>query len=82
VRFVSIKIMVRCSRHAFFEAVARAEFGFTSGPACLLETHPTGPGERSRSANHRLPMNARAPRHLTLAQALLERLRGCHTPPF
>ena len=62
--------------------LVRAQFGLTPGPAGLLQTRPPGLGELPRPANHRLPMDAQAPRHLTLAHALLEQLRGCHPPPF
>jgi hypothetical protein len=62
--------------------LVRAQFGLPSNPAGLLQTRPTGLGELPRLANHRLPMDAQAARHLTLAHALLEQLRGCHSPPF
>jgi len=62
--------------------LAGAQFGLTPGPASLLQTRPTGLGQLPRPANHRLPMDAQAPRHFTLAHALLEQLRRCHPPPF
>src|ERR1700687_190889 len=62
--------------------LAGAPFGLTPGPASLLQTRPIGLGELPRPANHRVPMDAQAPRHLTLAHALLEQLRGCHPPPL
>jgi len=62
--------------------LARAQFGLTPGPSSLLQPRPTGLRKLPRPANHRLPMDAQAPRHLTLAHALLEQLRGFHPPPF
>ena len=62
--------------------LARAQFGLTPGPASLLQPRPSGLRQLSRPANHRLPMDAQTPRHLTLAHALLEQLRGCHPPPL
>ena len=62
--------------------LARAQFGLTPGPSSLLQPRPPGLQKLPRPANHRLPMDAQAPRHFTLAHALLEQLRGCHPPPF
>ena len=62
--------------------LAGAQFGLTPGPSSLLQPRPPGLRELPRPANHRLPMDAQAPRHFTLAHALLEQLRGCHPPPF
>src|SRR5258708_5421185 len=67
--------------HAFPKLVG-AQFGLTPGPPGLLQTRPTGLRELPNPANHRLPMDAQAPRPLPLAHALLEQLRGCHPPPF
>ncbi len=62
--------------------LARAQFGLTPGPSSLLQARPAGLRQLPHPANHRLPVDAQAPRYLTLAHALLEQLRGCHPPPF
>src|ERR1700722_6652288 len=62
--------------------LASAQLGLTPGPARLLQTRPTGLSQLPRPANHRLPMDAQPPCHLTLAHAPLEQLRRCHPAPF
>ena len=62
--------------------LAGAQFRLTSGPARLLQTRPPGLSQLPRPANHRLPMDAQPPCHLTLAHAPLEQLRRCHPAPF
>src|ERR1700726_3541866 len=54
--------------------LAGAQFGLTPGPASLLQPRPSCVGQLPRPTNHRLPMDAKAPRHLTLAHALLEQV--------
>ena len=50
--------------------LARAQFGLTPGPSSLLQPRPTGLRKLPRPANHRLPMDAQAPRdHLAYARS-------------